>query len=149
MVDETWLSTDLPLLTAIIEVEREVAPGSMIDGGAILAKAQLAMPPDDLTRAVLRLAKADYIDLVPLHGGGQVLGWHITGATERARRASGQWPPDDAYLSLIQVIQDQIEKSPDEATMGKLRTTLDALLSVGRDVGVDLTAEFLKRTVMG
>jgi hypothetical protein len=145
MVNETWLSTDLPLLAAIVEVEREVPPGSMIDARAVLDKAGLTMESDDMTHAVLRLAEGDYVDVVLNKGGGQILGWYIVGAKERARRATGQWPPDDAYLSLIQVVQEQMEGASDEATKGKLRTVLEGLLSAGRDIGVDLTAEYLKR----
>jgi len=149
MVDDTWLKTDLPLLCAIVEVEAEGSPGWMIDQNEVLERADLTLDQDEWIRAVMRLQGGGYIVANVLRGGGGVMSCIVNGSLEPGRRATGQWPPDDAYLSLIQVINERIDAAPDEPTKGRLRGALDGVLGVGRDIGVDVTAEWLKRITMG
>jgi hypothetical protein len=149
VVSETWLSVDYPMLCAIIEVEAEGQPGLMIDGAKILERVGLEMSKDEWIRSVLRLQGGGYIEANVNRGGGGVMACIVMGATAAGRRVSGQWPPDDAYLSLVQVFNDRIEAAPDDATKSRLRTALDGILGVGRELGVDLAAEWLKRMTMG
>jgi hypothetical protein len=149
MVNDTWLETDLPILSAIVEVETEGPPGWHIDQRKVLERAGLSLDNDEWARAILRLQGGGYIDANVNRGGGGVMSCIVAGACDPGRRVTGQWPPDDAYLSLIQVISERIEDAPDEPTKGRLRAALDGVLGVGRDIGVDVTAEWLKRITMG
>jgi hypothetical protein len=149
-IDDTWLTIDLPLPSAIVEVEREGRPGSVIDALKVTRKLDIELDADEVVRAVLRLSGGDFIDAtVHRSGGGEVGLWLINSVRERGRRVTGQWPPDDAYLSLLQVFQDHIDNAVDEPTKSKLRTALTGFVGVGRDIGVDLGAEWLKRMAMG
>lgn len=149
MVTETWMSVDLPLLSAIVELEVEGKPGWMIDGAKIQERANLDLQPDEWVHAVLRLQSGRYIEATVQRGGGGVMACVVTGALEAGRRVTGQWPPDDAYLSLIQVFNDRIEAAPDEPAKGRLRAALDGILGIGRDVGVEVAAEWMKRITTG
>jgi hypothetical protein len=151
MVDDTWLSYDLPILTAIVEMEATMNPGMPeFDGHEVARRAGMQFDPEGYNRSLLRLADGAYIDLDVIRAalGGTVY-CTVRGALQRGRRVTGQWPPDDAYLSLLAIFQERIDEAPDEPTKGRLRAALDGFLGVGKDIGVDLAAEWLKRMAMG
>jgi hypothetical protein len=149
MVVDAWTGIDLPLLRAIVELEAEGSGGGIIDGGAIQARAGLDLDPEEFTRSVVRLEGGGYIDATIHRGGGGAMSIWVTGALERARRVTRQWPADDSYLALVELLNQQIEEATDEPTKGRLRVVLEGVLGVGRDVGVEVFAEWLTRMSRG
>lgn len=119
------------------------------DAHEIAQRAGIQFDPEGFNRSLIRLAGGDYINLDVMRAGGGAVYCAIMGVFQRGRRATGQWPPDDAYLSLLNLFQERIDDAPDEPTKGRLRAALDGFLGVGRDIGVELTAEWLKRMAMG
>jgi hypothetical protein len=150
VVDETWLSIDLPILTAIVELEAAMNPGVFeYVPDRIIEQAGIEIDSDGYIRSLVRLAGGSYLDVEISRYSGGGIACEVMGALERGRRVTGQWPPDDAYLSFISLLQERIDAAPDEPTRSRLRTALDAFLGVGRDIGVDLAAEWLKRMSIG
>lgn len=150
MIDDLWLSIDLPILTAIVEAEATMpASHPHFVEEKILERSEVDLDHGAFIKSIMRLSDGNYIDATLYRGGGSVLSYQIRGVFERGRRVTGQWPPDDAYLSLLSLMSDRIESATDEPTRTKLRAALEGILGVGREIGTDLAAEWLKRITVG
>ena len=148
MLDDLWLTVDLPVLTAVAEAEATMSTLHTHFKDWELCEAT-GLTQEELRKSVLRLVDGQYIDATPLRSGGGIVSCHIRGVLERGRRATGQWPPDDAYLSLLSLLTEHMEEAPDEVTRSKWRSAIEGVAGLGREVGVQLTAEWIKRMTMG
>lgn len=140
-LDETWLATDLPVLEAVITLlddgtrtvePRDVARATALD----------AMTVD---RAMNRL-DGEYLVLSRerIQGSSGILG--ATAATAAARRAVGQWPSGDSLADrVLAELEERLDATTNEDERTRLVKARDALVGMGRDLLVDVTAAAITR----
>lgn len=85
MTASLWSERDLPVLRAIA-----AAVASEADPNQALKAVEL--PPDSITRSLVRLHDAGYIEVRLLRGDGQIMGAHVLKALPAALREVGMWP---------------------------------------------------------
>lgn len=143
MADE-WLTEDLPILHAVRQLEDENDPGATFRVQDIAPVAGV----EDQSRVVkllVRLARADYLDGDPLETMSGVHDVFVQGLTERGRRAVGQWPSQDPWAGLVELLSQQIDQEPDEDKRTRLIKVRDGVLSAGRGIGVTLLTKYLEQ----
>jgi hypothetical protein len=68
----------------------------------------------------------------------------VTGVTERARIAVGQWPsPETLMTGLVRALERAADDEPEPERKSKLRTAAAILVGVARDVAVGWAANAL------
>lgn len=140
---DMWTSRELPVLRALVDYlddpdHRSIEPAQIAD----LA----GLPQDDVHRALRALAEASppYIEGVPVAELTYPIA--VTGVTERARRAVGQWPNEEALAeTLVRELRAAAAREPDEVHKGKLHRAADAL----SDIGVKVVGEVLAKLAAG
>lgn len=140
---DVWLTEDLPFLHAVRAAEDEAPPGASVSIKDNQEHFDLEL--DKALKVATRLMKADYIDAKPLETMAGTLDVYVDGLTERGRRAVGQWPSDDPWASLVELLSQQIEEEQDEAKKGKLVRFRDAVLTGGREVVTSVLTEMAKQ----
>jgi len=70
---------------------------------------------------------------------------HITGLSERGRRAVGQWPSEDPWAGLVDLLGKQIAEEQDPIKRGKLQRFLEGVLSSGKAVGVSVLTKYVEQ----
>jgi AcrR family transcriptional regulator len=143
-MESTWAERDLPLLRAIVEFFDDPDHYQL----RIPELTRLSGPAEqDVQRALRALADASppYLKTPP---PPEELTYPviITGMTERARRAVGQWPT--AEVLLDQITRGIAEASDREGDPQKKRRLRDAAVVVGetaRDVVADVIARIVER----
>lgn len=146
MAEETWSERELVILEAIFEREET---GEMFTSVDEIAEAT------ELDLEVARRGAHDLADAGFITGAGpQMLGsgWDLARIRlqERGRRAIGQWPSEDAYDSLVRMLQSRIAEESDPERRGRLQKLLGAVTDVGKDVdGNVLAAWFRQMTGLG
>lgn len=140
MGDE-WLSEDLPVLRAVRELEDRL-------GAQFRADDVVEVTGFDRARTMqllMRLARAGYLDAEPLETMAGLRDVFVSGLAERGRRAVGQWPSEDPWAGLVDLLSRQIEEEPDANKRSKLVKFRDGVLASGRDVGVSLLTKFAEQ----
>jgi DNA-binding PadR family transcriptional regulator len=145
MPEPTWTKVEAPILEAIADFKPRLGkPGAFsID----IAEAT-GLEYGAITTALDRLEAAHYVTGSRLVKGAEVeyVSLHLT---ERGLRASGVWPSDDPFEDLVRVLNDQINREPDQERAGRLRRLLSAVMDAGRDIGVGVLTEFATRGALG
>lgn len=139
MADRTWEQRELPILESVAQIEVE---GRMYrtDTGTI---ADMVGIDRRTTGIALRsLLLAGYIEGASEDDAGGSVGVSAPRLLERGRRAVGQWPQDNAFDDLLALLEARIEEAEPERR-GKLVKARDGLLTLGRDVGVEVLGAFL------
>lgn len=132
---ETWTTRELPVLRALIDhfETPEIVPGPGIDD--LAETTGLAEPDVKVALIALWEAAEPYIEGV--EGAEARYPIAVTGVTERARRAVGQWPAsDNAAEALVAAINEAAEAEPDEEKKSVLRRTAAALAGPVREVAM-------------
>jgi DNA-binding transcriptional MocR family regulator len=145
MPEPTWTNVEAPILAAI--ADRTPKPGKM---GPSLDDVALAtgLDPETVTVALDRLKDAGYVTgLIHLRAKGPAI--VNLQLTERGLRAAGVWPSDDPFEDLVRVLNDQINREPDQERASRLRRLLSAVVDAGRDVGVGVLTELATRGALG
>lgn len=144
MVTYQW-DTDLAVLRAVVEAEAQTTNSpANLDLLMIVKDAGVDLTNDELIKSLERL-DGIYVDVAFNRGGGGILSYRLHEVLTPGRRATGQWPPDDAYIALVEILNERVHQASDEPTKGRLRAALDGLLGLGREVGVEVAAEWLSR----
>ncbi len=86
---------------------------------------------DDVQRGLQALYDADYIEGIVATGQDEIFDLLNIRLLERGRRAVGQWPAEDQYAALMQVLERQIAASGDPAERTKLERLRDAAIGLG------------------
>lgn len=108
----TWVTEDLPVLAAAIEIydEKGRATGEEI-------ASNLDRPSDDVTRSLVRL-ESEYLELKHIDSMGMrnIRPPLVTSVSGNARRAVGQWPdPDKMTADIITQLEKAAEsQAPDK-----------------------------------
>jgi len=143
-MDDTWASRDLPVLTAIVQWrdDNPLGIGPSLDELAELAH----VDDEDVLRAISAL-DGTFITWV-LGGGGDPTDSFVTSASAAARQAVGQWPSGESLVEQLVAglrAAEQIETDPVEKS--RLRTALDALTGIARDVVVGVATSVVTRSI--
>ncbi len=139
-IEPTWAEIELPILRAIVLAENN---GDDVNSAAKAAGAELTN--DEYLRTIVRLHEADYIDAAILRGGGKIANARIRSAKERALRAVGLWPHGDVSAQLLESLDQLIEHETNAERKSRLQKLRDTVMASGREVIVEVGAEFAKR----
>jgi hypothetical protein len=143
LVSDEWMSRDLPVLHAIRELEAEAAPGERLRVPQLVERTGFG--ERDVLKLLLRLQQANYLDGEPVATLQGVHDFRTSGLTDRGRRAVGQWPSEDPWAALVDLLSRQIEQEQDEDKRSRLVKLREGVLSAGRTVGVSLFTTFLQQ----
>jgi DNA-binding Lrp family transcriptional regulator len=134
---DLWQTRDLPILSVIADADRE---GRRVTSAEIAA--QLDMKPKDVRLGLRALVDADYLagQYVSI-GPTDLPGFDYAALRllERGRRATQQWPPEEAQAALLQAIERLLETTADPAERRNLETFRDA----GRDLSIGTLSNLL------
>jgi hypothetical protein len=135
-MDQTWNVRELPALEAIVEYFDDPDSGGV--GLTRRRAAELAsMDEDTFRRALVKLAKADppFLNLVTV--AEDLVPIRITGVTERALIATGQWPsPEGLVADLVESLEQAALAEQEPERKSKLRAAANILGGVAKDVAV-------------
>jgi len=129
-LNDVWTTRDRPVLVEVVRrFEAEHQPVEFEE----VAEA-LGISPDDVAKAARNLGRADLVEVsMSLGGTGDFLD-----VSTDALRIAGLWPDaGDAFDRLIWALEERISEAPPEEK-GKLAKVRDAIVGVGRDVGVEV-----------
>lgn len=131
MVHDTWYTRALPILEAISKIEVET---SLVQLGDLARETGCTAEEVDIE--LERLLRAGYAGgtISRTMTGGRAEPWSYVNPIleERGARAIGQWPSDDPYDALIELLDRRIN---DDATDAETRTKLQRLRGTLVDVG--------------
>jgi hypothetical protein len=134
-MDETWLSRDLPVLDAVVELLED---HDLVPPEAVAERTGLD------SREVLRAMHALDGIFVRLHR--DMSGGFVDAVTPEARRAVGQWPSGE---SLIRQLADGLaaaaEKETDPEQKSRLRQAAALLGGAVRDIAVGVAQAYADR----
>ena len=92
---DTWATRELPVLDATVNLLEE---SYMVTVSDIAARTQLDAP--SVARALEALDPA-YVDFRKTTTGGDPTFWYVHKVTPQARRAVGQWPTPDSFVTRL------------------------------------------------
>ena len=128
MAARTWETRELPILEAIVAAEDKVP-----DLWAKDIAASTGLPIGDALIGVRALIEAGYVTGARAYNTGLRFDNHAIRPLESGRRATRQWPSDDAYAELLALLEVRIQAATGD-DRGRLERLRDALVGVGRDV---------------
>jgi hypothetical protein len=138
---DRWHSRDFPVL---LEAARLLDAGEMPVSSDDIA-ANLGFEEDEAV-AALQALHGIYTTGDALSSLGGVMGYLITGLTERGRRVSGLWPDEDqtadALVKLLTKAGDQVQ---DEEDASALKRAGRLLRGVPASVLADVTAALIRQ----
>jgi hypothetical protein len=94
-VHDTWAARELPVLDATVSLLDE---SYMVTVSDIATRTQLE--PAAVARA-LEALDPDYVDFRKTTTGGDPTFWYVLKVTPQARRAVGQWPTPDSFVTRL------------------------------------------------
>ena len=92
---DTWAARDLPVLDATVSLLEESYMVTVSD----LAE-RTGLDPAAVARA-LETLDPDYLDFRKTTTGGDPTFWYVLKVTPQARRAVGQWPTPDSFVTRM------------------------------------------------
>lgn len=143
MAESTWERRERQLLDAVIRIEQT---GNGEFGNERLAD-ETGLDLRDVELGVDGLVRAGYLDAIDTKtsSADPIGSWYIRRATEKARRAAGQWPSEDAYQALVDLLEERIEAADDPEVRGKLRALLTGVQGVGKGVATAVLSAYIER----
>jgi hypothetical protein len=94
-VHDTWAARDLPVLDATVSLLDESYMVTVSD-----IAARTGLEPAAVARA-LEALDPDYLDFRKTTTGGDPTFWYVLKVTPQARRAVGQWPTADSFVTRL------------------------------------------------
>jgi hypothetical protein len=94
-VHDTWAARDLPVLDATVSLLEESYMVTVSD-----LAARTGLDPAAVARA-LETLDPDYVDFRKTTTGGDPTFWYVLKVTPQARRAVGQWPTPDSFVTRM------------------------------------------------
>jgi hypothetical protein len=94
-VHDTWAARELPVLDATVSLLEE---SYMVTVSDIATRTELE--PAAVARA-LETLDPDYVDFRKTTTGGDPTFWYVLKVTPEARRAVGQWPTPDSFVTRL------------------------------------------------
>ena len=92
---DTWAARDLPVLDATVSLLEESYMVTVSD-----LAARTGLDPAAVARA-LETLDPDYVDFRKTTTGGDPTFWYVLKVTPEARRAVGQWPTPDSFVTRM------------------------------------------------
>ena len=92
---DTWAARDLPVLDATVSLLEESYMVTVSD-----LAARTGLDPAAVARA-LETLDPDYVDFRKTTTGGDPTFWYVLKVTPHARRAVGQWPTPDSFVTRM------------------------------------------------
>ncbi|MGH3276060.1 MAG: hypothetical protein ACRDNZ_17260 [Streptosporangiaceae bacterium] len=92
---DTWAARDLPVLDATVSLLEESYMVTVSD-----VAARTGLDPAGVARA-LETLDPDYVDFRRTETGGDPTFWYVLKVTPQARRAVGQWPTPDSFVTRL------------------------------------------------
>lgn len=135
----TWETTAVPILRYVEGVE----------GTGIMAFDDVATSIDatshQVANEIARLISAGYMDGTiegTIAGDDSVMRPRLL---ERGSRAIGQWPSEDSYDGLLELIEERIaDPAADIETRGKLRAFADVLGEIGKGTAQGVLTSYIQ-----
>lgn len=139
LVEDTWVSRDLPVLDATVALLEDTDLPEVAD-----IAGRTGIPVADVARA-LKAMDGVYLGLQVTMGDSAR--WFVRSVTPEARRAAGQWPTGDSLVTrLVEGLNAAAEHERDPERKSRLRQAA-ALLGGGvRDIAVDIAAKVIERS---
>jgi len=133
-VDETWTTRELPALRALVEhFDDPYAAHLTWEQAAELA----GMDQDKFRRALAKLAAAEPPFIEWVHVEEEPFPVGLTGVTERALGAVGQWPsPEGLVAQLVAALNQAADDETQPDRQSKLRMVANALRGMAREVAI-------------
>ena len=92
---DTWAARDLPVLDATVSLLEESYMVTVSD-----LATRTGLDPAAVARA-LETLDPDYVDFRKTTTGGDPTFWYVLKVTPQARRAVGQWPTPDSFVTRM------------------------------------------------
>lgn len=148
-MEDTWVSRELPVLNVVVNAFED---GNRRQLRVAELTELCGLPESDVQAALRSLDSASppYLE-APRPGWGAAYPAFITGVTERARRAVGQWPtPENLVDRLAEAFGQAAEHETDPQKRGRLRDVANMIGQTGRGIAVAVAAQvILRQTGMG
>jgi hypothetical protein len=144
VLSDRWTTRDFPVLRAVA-TRLDQQPGTSFRASELAD--DLGLSREDCIYAADAL-NGVYLTANPKKAwGGTFVEVIVTGLTERGRRTAGLWPAGDGGgpESLIDALRQAADSAADPEEAGALRRAAGSLLSIGRDVLVDVTAALIAK----
>jgi hypothetical protein len=147
-VDDTWVSRDLPVLDAIVRVFDQPERYDLRIPELIRL---CGLPETDVHAALRVLADASPPFITGTGVEETTYPLVVSGATERARRAVGQWPTAERLVSqLAEGFSAAAERETDPEKKRWLREAAKMVGGTGKDMVTEIVAKLILRgTGMG
>jgi hypothetical protein len=140
---DRWGNREIPVLRVLVDAFEDLNRTQMQPNEI----AELSgLPQDDVNRALRALARASppYIEVTWANELNYP--WKVRSVTERARRAAGQWPNEEAIAErLVRELREAAEREPDKVKKTLLHRAADAM----SEIGVTVIAEILAKLASG
>lgn len=94
-MDDTWATRELPVLDATVSLLNESYMVTVSD-----IAARTGLDADAVARS-LEALDPDYLDFRKTTTGGDPTFWYVLKVTPQARRAVGQWPTPDSFVTRL------------------------------------------------
>jgi hypothetical protein len=136
MAHATWPTREVPILEAIAEIEARPGPQYPITKHDLAEMA--AISEQDLVTGFRALVEDGYITHGTMLQGAHESGFHsVTGPRLRGkgRRAIRQWPGEDPFHDLIDVLERLIAATDEPEEKTRLEKLKAALWGLGEKVG--------------
>lgn len=127
MVTRTWEEREQRLLEAIATAEEEGR-----EARADELDSPTGLSPQQVQQGLRALYDAGYVDGIDVTAQGDTFDLLNIRLLERGRRAVGQWPSEDQYAALLEVLETQIAASQDPEQRTKLERLRDAAIGLGQ-----------------
>jgi hypothetical protein len=137
-VEDTWVSRDLPVLDATVELLQEK---DLPEVGDIAKRAGI-----DVAKVGQGLRDMDglYVDLNM--SGLSPERWCVMGVYPEARRAVGQWPtPEGLTDRLAEAFSKAADREADPKRKGRLREIAGFLGDTGKELAAEVIAKVISR----
>ncbi|MGY1845526.1 hypothetical protein [Modestobacter sp. SYSU DS0875] len=127
---DVWTTRDRPVLVEVVRRLDEQDDSVPVEEVADAT----GLSPDEVSRAARNLLRADLVEVEFLFSGDA----EFTGVSAEALRIAGLWPDaGDAFDRLLWSLEERIAEAPPEEKT-KLAKVRDAIVGVGRDIGVEV-----------
>jgi hypothetical protein len=137
-VHDTWATRELPVLDATVKLLEE---SYMVTVSDIATQTSLDAPT--VARSLEALDPA-YVDFRKTETGGDPTFWYVLKVTPQARRAVGQWPTPDSFVTrLAEELSAAAGQEEDAERKGLLSYAARLIGDTLRDVAVRAAGQVL------